>query len=65
MIIFLLIIIGLPILGWYAFTGAFDALTGGKEDYSKPSKDTYITNNYYDNRSVHMHPSQEIKDLER
>lgn len=64
MIIIFIILIGLPFLGWLIFTSAFDAFSGYKNQHSKPKKDTYITNNYYDNRSVNMHPNQETKDLE-
>ena len=66
MIIFLIIIIGLPLLGWYAFTGAFDALTGHNKDDFKPSKDTYITHVHNDNRQVHYHQTnQETEVLEQ
>lgn len=62
MILFLILFVGLPLLGWFVFTSIFDAVTG----YDKPvkSKDTYITNHYHDNRSVHIHTNQETKDLE-
>lgn len=46
---FILIFIGLPVLGWYVGVKIYDGITEHKED-----KNTYITHNhyYYDNRSV-------------
>jgi len=65
MIIFIILLIGLPILGWYLFTGIFDQVTGGKDEYIKPSKDTYITHIHNDNRQVHYHQTnQETEVLE-
>lgn len=65
--IFLLIFIGLPGLGWYLFTRIYDVLTRHKKINSNPTKDTYITHvhNHYDHRQVHIHkPNQATEVLE-
>ena len=49
----LIIIIALPVIGWYVGVGLFDILTGHKSE--KKTKDTYIIHNHYDNRQVHLH----------
>lgn len=53
MLLFLLIFIGLPFLGWRVGVSVFDALTGCK----KEQQNTYITHihHHYDNRQVHLH----------
>lgn len=50
----IIIILLLPFIGWYLFTGIFDMLTSNKY---KPTKDTYITHIHNDNRQVHLHNS--------
>ena len=47
-------------LSWKAGGAIFDVFTGTSPN--KPSKDVYITKNYYDNRSVHFHAPEETKD---
>ena len=53
----LLLIIALPVIGWYVGTSLFDILTGSKPE--KQTKDTYIIHNHYDNRQVHLHQSNQ------
>lgn len=50
MLLFLLIFIGLPLLGWWVGVSIFDYLTGHK----KETPNTYITHihHYHDNRSI-------------
>ena len=54
MLLFLIIFIGLPVLGWKIGVSLFDAFAGTKET---PTKDTYIIHHHYDNRQVHLHPT--------
>lgn len=58
MLLFVVLFIGLPVLGWYIGVSIFDAFTSNK--YSKKTdKNTYITHNHYDNRQVHFHTNQQ------
>lgn len=60
--VFVIIFIGLPILGWYLFTAIFDAATSDKFKPEKPSKDTYITHIHNDNRQVHFHGTNQSEE---
>jgi len=51
--LFVVIFLFLPVIGWYLGTGIYDAFTSTKP--KKPTKDTYIIHNHYDNRQVHFH----------
>ncbi len=57
-IIVIALFIGLPLLGWFLFTGAFDLITGYKKDdsISTPwiSIDKSTHHHYHDNRSIHL-----------
>ena len=58
MLFWLLLLIGLPYLGYKLFTGVFDALTGYKKnenDWSnyKPDNITHIHHHTHNNLNVH------------
>lgn len=48
--------IGLPLLGWFLFTGFFDTVTGFGTNEEKSSKyiDRSVHHHYHDNRQVHL-----------
>ena len=53
-IFFLVIFIGLPVLGYYLFTGVFDSITGYSKEGTYIDKSTHVHHHYHDNRSVHL-----------
>jgi hypothetical protein len=65
MLTFIIILIVVFFFGYYLFKGITLFIFGGfKED--APSKNTYITKHYHDNRSVHFHDTnQQAKDQKR
>lgn len=56
--VLIIIIVSLPIFGFYLFRWLFDIIF----DIETPKKDVYITHNHYDNRQIHYYTTQQTKD---
>ncbi|MDF0706604.1 hypothetical protein [Flagellimonas okinawensis] len=60
LLIIILLFIGLPVLGYFLFTGLFDAIFGKSDNDpyspSKPTKiiDKSVHHHYHDNRQIHV-----------